>query len=128
MRRFTATAASLCALAAAGCTQVPSPAVPVARSNGGTCFNANQVRHFSTIADDVVDVQVGGSRFYRLQLSGTCNSSVSNPRAVLRTLGGGSWICGGLDAQIVFPDAFGSERCLVTGVTQIPKPLYGVRR
>jgi hypothetical protein len=127
-----ATAASLCALAVAGCAQAPAPmAAPTAAAAGasrGQCFHAGQVSGFSSVSDNIVDVKVGANRFYRLQMSGSCPNSNFSQRVALRTIGGGSWICRGLDAEIIVPDPMGGQRCLITDVTPISKDVYRATR
>ena len=113
--------AALGVLGGAGSCTV-QPAAPVAaHSSGRQCFLASQVNGFSPVSDSVVDVQVGANRFYRLSLMGACPNAVWTHRVALRTTTGSSWICQGLDAEIIVPDPMAPERCLVSGIQPITK-------
>ena len=112
-------AASICALAA--CSSQPVTSSAGASSMPRDCFSARDVNGFSSVSDTVVDVKVGSNRFYRLTTDGSCPSGNFQPRIALRTLSGGSWICQGLDAEIVVPDAAGAERCQVRAIQPITK-------
>ena len=85
------------------------------------CFLGRQVNGFSAVTDSIVDIQVGASRYYRLSLDGSCPDAAFRNRIALRTLTGGTWICQGLDAEIVVPDAMGGQRCLVRDIQPISK-------
>ena len=123
MRSASIVFASLASLAAACAMQGPSAqtAAAAGRTPARQCFLARQVNGYSPVSDDIVDVQVGANRYYRLELSGACPNSVFSRRVALRTTGGGSWICQGLDAEIIVPDPAGPQRCLVTEVVPITK-------
>jgi hypothetical protein len=94
---------------------------PAAASPARQCFLASRVNGFSSVSDTVVDVKVGANDYYRLSLDGACPDAAFRTRIALRTLTGGSYICQGLDAEIVVPSAAGSERCLVRGIEPITK-------
>ena len=121
MRRLVETLFVCSALAIAGCAQAPMPAAPAAgAAQAGECFRGEQVNGYSSVSDEVVDVKVGASRYYRLQTLGRCAAPMLSQPFTLRTLGGGSWICRGLDAEIVSA----GDRCLVRGVTPISREMY----
>ena len=104
-----------------GCTAEPAPP-QVAQTSGRECFRASQVNGFSPVSDNIVDVQVGASRYYRLSLMGMCPNSVWTHRVILRTTtGGGQWICQGLDAEVIVADPVAPERCLVSNVQPISR-------
>jgi uncharacterized protein DUF6491 len=103
------------------CTEEASAPGGTAQSRGSQCFLASQVNGFSPISDTIVDVQAGASRYFRLTLHGFCPNTAFRNRVGLRTLGGGRWICRGLDAEIVVPDAMGGQRCLVRDVQPITR-------
>lgn len=85
------------------------------------CFLGRQVSGFSAVTDSLVDIQVGADRYYRLSLDGSCPDATFRNRIALRTLTGGTWICQGLDAEIIVPDAMGGQRCLVRDIRPITK-------
>lgn len=92
-----------------------------AKPGRNECFLGRQVSGFSAVTDSIVDIQVGASRYYRLSLDGSCPDAAFRNRIALRTLTGGTWICQGLDAEIVVPDAMGGQRCLVRDIQPITK-------
>jgi hypothetical protein len=102
---------------AAGSMSNAKPTPP--RTN--QCFLGRQVNGFSPVTDSIVDIQVGANRYYRLSLDSSCPSAAFNNRIALRTLTGVTWICHGLDAEIVVPDAMGGQRCLVRDIQPITK-------
>lgn len=99
----------------------PPPAAAATSSGGRQCFLASQVNGFSAVSSNVVDIQVGANRYYRLTLDGFCPDTAFRTRVALRTLTGGSWICQDLDAEIIVPDPMGGQRCLVRGIQPITK-------
>ena len=66
-----------------------------------------------------MDVVVGTRRVYRLDLTGACTNIRWTNAVAVRTLGGSSWICRGVDAEVIVPAPSGTERCLVTSVRQL---------
>jgi hypothetical protein len=110
------------ALLLAACAAQPSsPYAATARQ----CFPASQVTGYSMAGPSAVSVQVGANRFYHLELSGYC-PNVDRARGIaLQTTGGGSWICSGLDAELIVPDpVMGPQRCFVTAVHPISRADY----
>lgn len=77
------------------------------------------------VGDSAVAIQVGANRFYHLELSGYC-PNVDRARGIaIRTTGGSSWICSGLDAELIVPDPLtGPQRCFVTAVRPISRAQY----
>jgi hypothetical protein len=104
---------------ASGCAPQAGPAA--ARAAGGQCFLARDVNSFGAVSDDVVDVTVGAGRYFRLQLSGGCSNLDWSRRIALKTTAGTSWICEGLDAEVISLDAPFPQRCLVENVTPLSK-------
>jgi hypothetical protein len=104
-----------------GCTaEEADTASASAQSDRSDCFSADTVNGFTPRGDEAVDVQVGARRHYRLELSGFCPDVDWSQRIALRTPGGGSWICRGMDAEIIVPDReLGPQRCLVTSVRRL---------
>jgi len=114
--------------ALAGCTQGPVPPAS-AQASARQCFLARDVNGFGAVSEDVVDVTVGASRYFRLQLSGGCPGIDWSRQIALRTTSGTSWICQGLDAEVFalghtpFP-----QRCLVQSITPISKEQWRATR
>lgn len=109
------------------CSTSPQPrAVASARSAPHQCFLASQVHGFGNATDESVDVWVGASRYYRLDLIGPCHDIVWSNALALRTTGGSSWICEGADAEIIVPGPVGG-RCMVSDVHRITKEQWNAR-
>jgi hypothetical protein len=92
------------------------PAAALAERPAPRCFLSRQVNGFTSRGEDAVDVHVGANHYYRLTLAGPCPDVDWSFRVGIRTLGGGSWICQGADAEIIVPSPNGRQRCLVTDV------------
>ncbi len=113
-------AAAPCIVLAA-CSSKPMTSSAGAASTPRDCFSARDVNGFSSVSDTIVDVKVGSNRFYRLTTDGSCPNGNFQPRITLQTQTGGSWICQGLDAQIIVRDPAGAERCQVREIQPITK-------
>jgi hypothetical protein len=93
------------------------------------CFSARSVNGFNPIGRDQVDVRVGANRRYRLELAGYCPDVDWSWRIALRTRGGSSWICQGLDAELIVPSPTGPQRCLVSSIRRLtPEEVDAARR
>jgi hypothetical protein len=101
-----------------GCAPQAGPQAAAA-SAPQQCFSAKSITSFHAVGDESVDVQVGTRRYYRLDLTGACTDLKWSNAVAVRTLGGSSWICQGVDAEIIVPSPSGTQRCLVTGVRQL---------
>jgi uncharacterized protein DUF6491 len=120
-------AAMLLPLAMLSACANPQPAhVASAQSTHRQCFLASQVHGFGHATDTSVDVWAGASRYYRLDLLGPCHDINWSSALVLRTTGGGSWICEGADAEIIVPGPVGG-RCIVSDVHPITKEQWNAR-
>ena len=122
------TVAGAALLATACAEQVGAPAA-AARSSGRQCFLASQVNGYAAVSDNIVLVQAGANRYFRLDLQGSCPNVDWSRRVGLRTIGGSNWICRGLDAEIIVPEyGMGPQRCLVRSVSQISKDEWRAAR
>lgn len=116
--------ASLSALAAAcaqqdaaGETSSAASSAPASPKND--CFSAQSVSSF-TPHGDAVDIQVGVRRYYRLTFAGVCQNTNWVNRVALVSRSGSSFICSGMDAELVVNDSpMGPQRCLVNTITRI---------
>jgi len=116
-------------LLATGCAPETGPLPTAAAGQGRQCFPARNVNSFSPVrGEQIVDVRVGASRYYRLTLAGVCPEVDWSMRLALRTRGGSSWICEGGDAEIVVRGPTGRETCLVSDVQQISREQYRASR
>ncbi len=113
-------AMSLVLATLAGCAQQPASAPATAASGARDCFSARSVNGFTPRDDDTVDVQVGARRYYRLELAGVCPNVNWATGVALVSRGGTSFICQGLDADLVVPNpGLGPHRCLVSSVRRL---------
>ncbi len=97
-----------------------------ASPGGRDCFHADSVTGFTPRNDEAVDIRVGASRHYRLELSGYCPGVDWSHQILLRTRGGSSFICRGMDAEIIAPNpGLGPQRCWVSEVRRLSGPQVG---
>ena len=76
-----------------------------------------------------MDIQVGAGRYYHLTLGGGCPNNINFASSVgIRATGGGSFVCEGLDAELIVPDPSGTQRCPITVVQPISKDQYLANR
>jgi hypothetical protein len=83
------------------------------------CFSARSVNGFNPVDEDTVDIRVGANRRYRLELVGYCPDVDWSMGIALRTRGGSSWICQGMDAELIVPSPTGRQNCLVSSVRRL---------
>jgi hypothetical protein len=103
--------------ASVGCT---SPANGAADATSGRrCFLPSQVNGLDARDRDAVDVTVGVDHIYRLEIIGACPDFDWSQRIGIRSTGGGSWVCSGLDAELLVPSVTGIQRCPVTVVRRL---------
>ena len=115
---FAGIAGATAALAA--CMVNQPPAQRAAAMDTRQCFHAGQVNGFHAIGRDTVNVHVGASRVYQLEILGTCPDVNWSSRIGVRATGGGSWVCRGFDAELLVPRPGGGfDRCPVTSVRQL---------
>jgi len=108
------------ALVIAACAATGQPGTPAAARNAGQqCFNVRNVYNFHAVNDRTVLVEVGTSRMYELQIVGVCPDVDWTQRLAIRTTGGSSWVCSGMDAELVIPSPSGTQRCSVVGTREL---------
>ena len=119
MTRSAAFFLTLCTAAGvlAGCAPQGMPAA--AASPRRECFSAVSLNSFHPIGDEFVDVRAGSRRYFRMELTGACPDVRWSNAVAVRTLGGSSWICQGVDAEVIVPSPSGTQRCLVTSVRRL---------
>lgn len=103
----------------AGCAETAGPATAGAEAGARQCFRPQQVNGFNPAGDDVVYLRVGASDIYRAEILGTCPDIDFSHRIAIRSLGGGSWICQGMDAEFIVPGPLGADRCPVTRIRKL---------
>lgn len=83
------------------------------------CFDANTVTGFTPVDDRHVNLQVGVNRYYQLTLMNGCRDIDWTWRLGIRTRAGSSYICTGLDADIIVPDRSIPQFCPVTDIRRL---------
>ena len=115
---------ALATSALAGCAAPPAANPAMVQRTGGQCFLANQVNSFTPTKAGFVDVRAGASRYFRLDLGGGCPNVDWSTRVGIQTVGGGSWICEGYDAELIVPEPGIGGRCPISRVSAISKAQY----
>ena len=116
-----AVAAALALVAVSACA--PQPAPPGAQAAGPDaarqCFHSRNVNGFRLVDEDTVDLPVGASDIYRLELQGGC-PDVDWARAIgVQTRGGSQFVCGGYDAEVIVPSDIGPQRCVARSIRML---------
>ncbi len=120
----------LAGAAAAGAALIVAgnPPADAAPARASDCFNARNVSGFRPVNRETVDLTVGANRHYRLDLLGYCPDVDWSWRIALRTRGGSSWICRGLDADLIVPSPTGVQRCPVGNIRRLTPEEYRAGR
>lgn len=102
-----------------GCAQqAPGPG-QLSSAGQNQCFLPSQVNGFNAIDDETVQVFVGVNDVYTLDLAGPCNNVDWSTQIGIRSTGGASWVCQGLDAELLVPGPLGTNRCMVTNIQKL---------
>ena len=126
--RLFAIAVCAATLVGACTTSDDPPQAQASRGNGQQCFLASQVNGFNALDDDTVQVTVGASTIYQLEIVGVCPDIDWSQRIGIRSTGGSSWVCRGLDAELIVPSPTGVQRCPVTSVRRLsPEEVQAAR-
>ena len=116
--KMAGAAAILAAVAlAGGCTT----AAPSAAASGRQCFNATTIHGYETLPGGLVLMRAGGNRTFALHTLGDCPDLNWSRSLALRTRGGSSWICEGIDAELIVPSPIGAQYCPVQDVRRISR-------
>jgi len=110
-------------LAAAGCAALaalgagPALAAPAAKAHQ-QCFYARNVDNFTPVDERTVNIRVGVKDVYQLDLFAPCNDLKWNETIAIRSRGS-SWICSGLDVELISPTPIGPQRCPVRSLRKL---------
>jgi hypothetical protein len=74
------------------------------------CFNAANVTGFRQIDARTVDLNVGASRVFRVELVGTCPEVREAVSLGVRARSGSSFICDDLDVELIVPSSVTGPR------------------
>ena len=108
---------ALTALLAAGSAFAAEKPTKPAKSER-SCFRASSVSGFNAVDDRTVDVTVGVSTVYRLTLF-TASPDIDWTQSIGIRPRGGTWICQGMDADLIIPGSIGPSRYPVTEVRKL---------
>ena len=118
MKIFPAFLAALGLCLAASLAVGAQPGTEPTRS-GRQCFLPGQVNGFTALDRDTVHVKVSASQVYELELFGDCANVDWEQRIAIRSTGGSSWVCQGLDAELIVPSPIGPQRCPVSTIRRL---------
>lgn len=82
------------------------------------CFWARQVTSFASNDDRIVNIRVGVKDVYQLEMFGPCQDVEWSSQIAIRSRGS-SYICSGLDAEIIAPSSIGPQRCAVRSIRKL---------
>ena len=82
------------------------------------CFYARNVDSFAAPDDRTLYVRVGVHDVYRFEMFGPCPDIDWNQRLALISRGS-SWICSGMDAEVISHTPIGPQRCMVRSVRRL---------
>ena len=116
---FALAAPAALAMLAGACMTAGQREAQGHRATAGQCFRASEVHNFRALDRDTVLVFAGGGRVYELEISGTCPQIDWASSVGIRSTSGGSWVCSGLNAELLVPSPLGFDRCPVLGVRQL---------
>lgn len=80
------------------------------------CFFSRDVNNFEAVDDTTVNIRVGVKDIYQVKLLVPCPDVRFNQSLGIRTTGGSSQICTGLDVELISPSPIGPQRCPATSV------------
>jgi hypothetical protein len=112
-------AAGIAFALAAGWSSAAPQGKSGARTSGRQCFLPRQVSGFEPVDEDTVNVTVGARTVYQLELFGICRDVNWSHRIGIRSTHGGSWVCQGMDAELLVPGPTGVDRCQVSSVRRL---------
>ena len=101
------------------CAETAGPSSAASEAGARSCFRPAEVNGFNPQGDDVVYLRVGANDVYRAEILGTCTDIDFANRVAIRSRGGGSWICQGLDAEFIVPGPGRVESCPITSLRKL---------
>ncbi len=115
---IAAATASLAFSPAALCADQAAPA-EAAKAGQDQCFYVRNINGFSAPDDHTVYVRVGVKSVYRLDLIKDCLDLTWRQSLGLEVTPPGNWVCGPLDATIVYRQTGIPDRCQVTNIHRL---------
>jgi hypothetical protein len=121
MQRTILTGAAVLALAALGGTY-GSVAQAQGQDHGQSCFYSRNITSWAPVDRRTVNIRVHANEIYQLKLLGDC-PNLDWINGIGLEHNGRSWICSGLDAEVLAPQPGGipAIHCPVTSVRKLSK-------
>lgn len=94
-----------------------SPVEPQAKPKR-QCFWTRNINSFASNDDRIVNIRVGVKDVYQLQMFGRCTDVDWSNNIAIRSRGS-SYICTGLDAEVIAPSPIGPQRCAVQSIRKL---------
>ena len=116
---LTACTAALLSIGLAGAGQA-QPVNPKPSANAGArqCFYASSANGFAAPDDKTVNIRVGVKDVYQFEMMGPC-LDIDWANSIALVSRGSSFICSGMDADIVSKSTMGPQRCPVRSVRKL---------
>lgn len=113
-------AAPLAALATLALAPLATAKAPVdaTHKTNRQCFWARNVNNFASNDEHIVNVKVGVRDVYQFEMFGRCPDVDWSHRVALVSRGS-SYICSGLDAELIVPSPIGPQRCNVRNIRKL---------
>ena len=105
-------------LTAAAPVAAKSPVEGTKSGSRGQCFWARSVNGFASNDPRIVNIRVGVKDVYQFEMFGRCEDVDWNQSIALRSRGS-SFICSGMDAEIISPTSIGPHRCPVRNIRKL---------
>ena len=102
----------------ASCAETAAEEGAMAQAERRQCFLPRHVNGFNAENRERVHVTVGTRDVYELEIVGVCPDVDWSQRIGIRSRGS-SWVCQGLDAELIVPSPTGTQSCPVTGVRKL---------
>ena len=115
--KIALTAAAL-GLLSLGTAAAKTPLEPAAAKPRAQCFRTDRVNNFASSDSRIVNLRVGVRDIYQLEMFGRCND-VDWTQKIAVVSRGSSYICTGLDAEIIAPSPIGPQRCPVKTIRKL---------
>ena len=118
--KFALAAAAASGLLAAGATTpgfARSPDEPAAETPRH-CFWTRQINSFASNDNRIINIRVGVNDYYQMEMLGRCGEVDWNNSIAIRSRGS-SYICTGIDAEVISPTSIGPERCAVKTIRKL---------
>ena len=115
------TLSSACICLTAGAAALAS-GTAAAAPPGKACFFASQLSSWKEVGDRTVNLRVGVSDIYQLQLLGPCPDLPYAESIGVETQGGSRNICSGLDISLIVPSSVTKtvpQRCMATPLRKL---------